>query len=372
VSRELVPTASAGPSRAQEVKSIGILAVQAFRGTVSTIQGVHRGVADRAFSITGAMSLPTQLMHDAISAGAYAAVRGVGAVTGAAGTAAAVVSSAGRPALSASARGVAAIAALNGAFGDRIERDARSLDVGMSIPHPLPEPATPRLVLFLHGLCESELSWRLGRRPPYGELLARDHGFSPLYLRYNTGLPIEENGRRLARLLDELVAGWPVEVEELSLVGHSMGGLVIRAACNEGGEFCSSVGRVIYLGSPHLGAPLEQGAAATAELLARLPETAPLAQALDIRSAGIKDLRRGNADLALLECAGHYCIGATITREEGHPLGRIVGDLLVLGPSASGIEAERLHIGSLNHFTLLNHPRVYERLEGWLREPCPR
>jgi pimeloyl-ACP methyl ester carboxylesterase len=370
VGGELVHSAAAEPSRAEELRGLGVLAVQAFRGSITTIQGVHRGVARRAFGMTGVASLPARLMHDAISAGVYATVRGVGAVTGAAGTAAAVVAGAGRPALSASSRGVAAIAALNGAFGDRIERETRELDVGMSIPHPLPSPATPRVVVFLHGLCESELSWRLGRRPPYGQLLARDHGFSPLYLRYNTGLPIEENGRRLADLLDWVVAEWPVEVEELSLVGHSMGGLVIRAACHEGGDFCSKVGRVVYLGSPHLGAPLEQGAAATAELLARLPETAPLARALDVRSAGIKDLRRGYAEPELLECAGHYCIGATITRDEHHPLGRAIGDLLVLTPSASGIEAERLHMGSMNHFTLLNHPQVYERLGDWLG-PAP-
>ncbi len=53
---------------------------------------------------------------------------------------------------------------------------------------------------------------------------------TPVYLRYNTGLPVGRNGADLAWLLDDLVAAWPVPVRSIALVGHSMGGLVVRAA----------------------------------------------------------------------------------------------------------------------------------------------
>ena len=85
-----------------------------------------------------------------------------------------------------------------------------------------------------------------------------------------------------------------------------MGGLVVRSACSEGGDWCEKVGRVVYLGSPHLGAPLERAAARGAALLARFPETAPIARVIEGRSAGIKDLRYGYPDMPLLECSGHY------------------------------------------------------------------
>jgi pimeloyl-ACP methyl ester carboxylesterase len=232
---------------------------------------------------------------------------------------------------------------------------------------------------------------------PYGFRLQAELGYTPVYLRYNSGLHISENGRELARVLDELVAAWPTEVHELSLIGHSMGGLVARSACHYGADhaWCGRVRHVFTLGAPHLGAPLELAAARAGRMLGRLPETrALLARPLNLRSVGIKDLRYGylvdecwldqdcdaflhdtSEEVPFLPTASHYFVCATLSREPDALVGRIVGDLLVLKASAwSQREGEQLrfaieqyqHVGGANHFELLNHPAIYAQIRRWM------
>jgi len=217
----------------------------------------------------------------------------------------------------------------------------------------------------------------------------------------NTGLHISENGRRLAVLLEQLHDCWPVPIDQVLLVGHSMGGLINRSACHYGMQddrrWVSKVRNVVTLGTPHLGAPMEQAAARAGVALNWTPESRPLAEALGQRSAGIKDLRFGAivdedwqgcdpdawgpdpcGDIPLLETAAHYVIGATVSRDPSHRLGRVIGDLLVLYPSSAGqsasgrkvaFEVDNVHhLGGLTHFHLLNHPRVYEQMRTWLRK----
>jgi pimeloyl-ACP methyl ester carboxylesterase len=295
----------------------------------------------------------------------------------------------GRP-LSASPRGALTIAAVNGFVGDDLEREGSGLALPMTIRSggrdlsprelaaELPD-AGPAVAVFVHGLCESERAWWLrprGHEGPvrsYGQRLAADLGLTPVYLRYNTGLQISENGRRLAELMEQLVAHWPVPVERIALVGHSMGGLVARSACHQGHAagmgWTHVVRQVVCLGTPHLGAPLEKAANAAALALAALPETRPLASIVNVRSEGIKGL--GGALVApLLENADHRSVGATVTRTPDGPVAGIVGDLLVQYSSASAC-GECRHIGGINHFDLLNHPEVYATLREWLSEPAP-
>ncbi len=92
--------------------------------------------------------------------------------------------------------------------------------------------ASGRVVVFLHGLCENESYWNRGREragTTYGEMLA-DEGWTPVFLRANTGLGLRENGVALSALMQRLVDAWPVPVTRVALVGHSMGGLIVRAA----------------------------------------------------------------------------------------------------------------------------------------------
>jgi pimeloyl-ACP methyl ester carboxylesterase len=241
-------------------------------------------------------------------------------------------------------------------------------------------------------------------RPTYGERLQDELSYTPLYVRYPTGLRISENGRALSALLDGVMAAWSMPVEDVVLIGHSMGGLVVRSACHQGERedrrWVRPVHHVISLGSPHLGADLEKGVHALGWALRRLPETRALASVLDARSVGIKDLRFGaiaeadwrDADpdewlrdrcteVPFLPHA-HYCFVATTLR--GGPVGDLLGDLLVRTPSASGrgngrgrripFEVDNGHeLTGAHHMDLLNHPTVYEQLVRWLtRTPARR
>ena len=194
------------------------------------------------------------------------------------------------------------------------------------------------------------------------------------------------------------MANWPVEVDRIALVGHSMGGLVARSGCHQAAErgdaWSSRVRHVVSLGSPHMGAPLAQGVHWASAALHALPETRPLASFLRRRSAGIRDLRQGSLvdadwrdrdpdalraeaceEVPLLKGATHCFVAATVMPEPRHPVSRLVGDFLVLEASASGrsrtrripFEAEHgFVLGGTHHIALLNHPVVYERLRAWL------
>ena len=405
---------------AEQTRAAGDLAGRGLAATAALVRDTHLAIAERAFRLSGRAAAPAQATHDLISRGVYATVGGglrvagavVGTVAAARGGAAAI---ADRP------RGNLVLGALNGAWGDRLTQWSSPLALGMTLRRDnrdlvinrdalamaYPE-ATSELVVFVHGLCETDAAWRLDAaehygdvRSTHGERLRRSCGLTPVYLRYNTGRHLCDNGDELAALLSRLVDEWPTPLTRLTLVGHSMGGLVIRAACHRAssdeGRWLPLVTRVVYLGSPHLGAPLERGATAAAVALRRLPETRPLGTALSSRSVGIKDLRYGDiraedwtdiVDLdawraepsecaPLLETATHYYVGATIGRRNDTVAARIIGDAFVPWGSASGNGARRRlaldvdhgrHLGGLHHFDLLNHPRVYAVLEGWLRD----
>ena len=295
---------------------------------------VHRAIADRAFPAGLA-----KLLHDGIAGLVYGAVRG-GATL------------AGRAAVALPDRDVspALLGVLNGLQGDE-------LDPALQFPMTLNVAGDGRrLAVFIHGLFETEHAWGYGGGPRYGDRLP---GWTPVYVRYNTGRSIAENGRELAERLDEL------DAEEIALIGHSMGGLVACSACHAGGDWTRRVSHVITLGSPHTGAPLESAVHYAAEVLGVMPESRAFASLLRRRSAGIRDLRRG-LDHPLLENASHCFVSATVTREKDHPVGRFVGDWLVLERSASHRTQEPFHVGSAHHLALLNHPAVYERLAAQL------
>jgi pimeloyl-ACP methyl ester carboxylesterase len=372
-----------------ELRALSRLAFEELGGASSGIAGVHRAIADRAFV---AADPAVRTLHDAIAATAYGAVRGGATVAGVATDVALRRRPPGRQ-LSTTPRGAAALAALNGLIGDRLEREGSDLQEPMSVRSRgqvvTPELA-PYVVVFVHGLFESEYAWRYGGAETYGHRLARDIGCAPVFVRYNTGRHVSENGRSLADLLEALVEDSPVE--RIALVGHSMGGLVARSACHtasvRGDAWVGSVRHVVSLGSPHRGVPLEDAVHYASAALAAVPETRPFSGFLRRRSAGIRDMRRGSLvdadwrdrdpdalravaceEVPLLENATHCFVAATVTRSATHPVARLLGDWLVLEPSASHRNQEALHVGGTHHLALLNHPEVYERLREWLAPP---
>ena len=279
---------------------------------------------------------------------------------------------------------VAWLAALGGAFGDRLVDDhrVRALTVPMSLRDPgaLVEidpgqvgddasgERSATVVVFVHGLGSHEAMWGQS----YLDVV-RAHGASPLTVRYTTGQAIADSGAELADLLDRLVAAWPVAITRIVLVGHSMGGLVIREGLASGGHWRGLVSDVITLGTPHSGAPLERAAARGLALASSLPVAAPIAALGDERSIGIKDL--GIADVAPPTAGPDWhLVAATLRR--GVPVGIVgqarsgllgpLGDGLVRVDSAFAVEehltTRRLVIDDASHLALLDHPDAAEVL----------
>jgi pimeloyl-ACP methyl ester carboxylesterase len=395
--------------RPEEIAGLGDLAGDAAAGVTEQIGELHNGVARRVWRRVGPASIPVKIAHDRIARTAYSAAGELTRTVVRAGAqAASAAQSPDSPSVQRSPAGRALVSALNGVFGDTLVRRGNPLALstafrrgghdleltqdalGVAYPH-----ARPRLAVFVHGLCETDDAWKLGASShvPYGHRMEIELGYSPLYLRYNSGRHVSENGREFAGQLERLIGAWPVPVGEVVLIGHSMGGLVARSACHYGaGTVCvEKVRHVVTLGTPHRGAPLEQITNAASAALARLPETRPLAKALNIRSSGIKDLRYGylvdecwsgqdgdayvrdtSREIPFLPTARHYFICATLSREPDAAAGRIIGDLLVLQPSAWAhpgpgtrmrfpIE-HYFHLGGANHFDLLNHPAIYAQI----------
>jgi pimeloyl-ACP methyl ester carboxylesterase len=343
------------------------------------------------FDAVGPVADPVRALHDAVTTTSYAAVRGVAGLTGAA--VAVGVRLANRPEprrLDRSVWGSAAVAGVNGILGTRIAESNHDLDLGMTLRlggQDLPVDAEalaaaypaagPHLVLLLPGLCETEHAWRYRRSrdtpadPDYGQRLAADLGASPLYLRYNTGLPLATNGERLSRLLGEVLAAWPVPVRRIDLIGHSMGGLVVRHACLSGVEAGSTwpdlVSNVVYLGSPHTGASLARGAGVLADLLSRRPASRGWGELIDLPGSGVYDLRLGvPSTLAPLPGAAHHSVIAELIASEHNVVGRFLGDLLVSRGSGRMSVGDSVRIAPAHHFDLLNHPEVYRALDTWL------
>src|SRR3954452_3557113 len=258
-----------------EARELVRLAFEEAAGAFDGLQSIHGSIAERVFRRTGVGGAPAHWMHDRITGAVYGGLKG--SVMGMARIADAGL--ARRPrVVSTTPRGAAVVAAINGLIGDTLERGKGALPQPMALRvHGGPigtsradlaaayPAATPRIAVFLHGLMETEFSWRWGSRQTgesYGTLLERELGITPVYIRYNSGLRISENGRALAELVEQVVAAWPVTVTEVALVGHSMGGLVARSAAYHAGVermvWPTLVRQTISLGTPHMGAPLEQ------------------------------------------------------------------------------------------------------------------
>jgi len=274
------------------------------------------------------------------------------------------------------------VGVLNGAVGDHLASSDNGLDLGLRLRHgdqwiygdPVPGE---RAVVLVHGLCTTELSWSLEAESTlgaadrhYGALLEENHGYTPIYARYNTGRPIADNGFLLADALDRLVEGNP-QLTELVLIGHSMGGLVSRAATQQG-AFVERLRAVICLGSPHAGAPLARFGHAAAEVLETidLPATQVIGKIVASRSAGIHDLRHRDLEATgpLLDGVRYLFVAGSVAGGPEDPGVSWFGDGLVPVTSASGPEGADVtvrHLSGLAHHQLQAHSQVWELLDAF-------
>jgi pimeloyl-ACP methyl ester carboxylesterase len=305
-----------------------------------------------------------------------------------------------------------ALAVLNGVWGDHLAASDNPLAIPGSLRiggRPLAlsrdelaariAQPTGRLLVLAHGLCMNDLQW-LRNGHDHGQALARDLGFTPVYLHYNSGRHVSENGNDFAQLLEQLLSQWPVPVQELVIVGHSMGGLVARSAVFQARQrkqaWTSALRKLVFLGTPHHGAALERGGHQVDMLFGVSPYVAPFARLGKARSAGITDLRFGNLQPADWQGrdrhsqrhddrrptplpAGVDCfiVAATKAAKVGGLHSRVVGDGLVPLASALGEHRELQHtlkvpkhhtriVMSADHWDLLSREDVYAQLRAWL------
>lgn len=380
------------------IDALGLLTRYGDEVVLRTVRDTHRAVAARVGGVlgrlTGGRSVAPLLVHDVIASAVYTSI-GAGLAGSAIALRAAGAGGPGRR-LDDGTRGRFARAAVNGLIGDRLAEEGSRLAIPTAVRHdardvPLDtqalgqafEAPSGAIVVMLHGLGEDESCWGLHREragTTYVETL-RALGWTPVPLRFNTGRSIRENGVEVAGVVRDLTHHWPVPVTRIAFVGHSMGGLIARAACAvEVGGAESWVGLVtdlLTLGSPHAGAPLAAGVGHGSRLLARLPETSAFGRILDHRSTGIRDLVEGlGHDVPPLPGVRHLLVAGTVTESPRHPVGRFVGDLLVREASAQGRsrreidlfpDAEVLHVARADHFALLNHPEVHDAMRRWLQ-----
>jgi len=292
----------------------------------------------------------------------------------------------------------AMVAVINGVYGDHLAATGNPLAVGMGfscrgkvlnpdMPASMPG-ASGKVLLWVHGLCLNEGNWSQGGTNQ-GEALANELGYTPIYLRYNTGLPIPSNGRELAALLEQLLQNWPHPLEELVIAGHSMGGLVARSAVHYGRQaaygWLKYLRRLVFIGTPHHGAPLERGGNWIDYALDLSPYTAPFTSLGKKRSAGITSLRHGSVadetrDVVPLPAAVRcYAMAATLAKKPSRVHEKLIGDGLVPVDSALGrsrnpelalkIPEDRQWLGyETGHIGLLGHPGVYAQMRGWLAQ----
>lgn len=367
---------------AAETRAAAELVGSAAAGVAGIADGVQRAISKRVRRATtatlGPVAVPVHVLTDALTTGVHATVRG-GLRVAAAGIGLIAAQRAGatsaRDARTPRAAGV--VAALNGAAGGLLADTDSPWAIELTLR--VEGPETPRLAVLVHGLGESDVSWR--HDPDYRALLG-GLGWTPVLVRYNTGRHIWDNGTDLCRELERVVAQWPEPVTEVALIGHSMGGLVARAAVHEadGNEYgwLPLTSRLITLGTPHEGAPLARLGHLARGVLSKLPETKPFASLIDYsRAPGIDDLRFGavTPEPARRSLADHIqvrTLGVTLHRDADHPISRVLGDLLVTTRSATSALSGRLtdddaaHIGGLHHLDLLGHPEVAATLRAWM------
>jgi pimeloyl-ACP methyl ester carboxylesterase len=388
-----------------DLRGASRLAIEATKGVTDVVEAMHRTIASGPDILGRPLEGPVRVLTGLV----YGGVRGVTKLVG--GSIDLALEQLA-PLLGSSVPGPereAVLAVLNGVLGDylketknplaipmQLRREGQALEIErQALMSAIPE-ASGKLLVLIHGSSMNDRQWsRHGH--DYGAALAKDLGYTPLYLHYNSGLHVSTNGRELAALLERLVLAWPVSIEELAIVGHSMGGLVARSACHYG-EVAGHGWRprlrtFVCMGTPHHGAPLERGGNWIDVLLGVSRYSSPLASLGKIRSAGVTDLRFGSVLDEDWEGRDRFEKTADARKPLELPVGvecfaiagttapkaraKLPGDGLVPVDSALGRherpemtlgfpEAHQWIAFGVAHLDLLGRPEVYEQLRGWL------
>lgn len=304
------------------------------------------------------------------------------------------------------------LSVLNGVIGDYLEQKENPLKIEMQFRYRLKSilldgkylketypNVNGKILLMLHGSCMNDIQWTR-KEHNHGNIIAKELNKTPVYLNYNSGRHISTNGKNLNNCLEELVKNWPVPIEELVIIAHSMGGLVARSALYYGGQeqknWTKHLKKMVFLGTPHHGSHVERKGNYLDIILEAIPYVKPFARLGKIRSAGVTDLRYGNlvdedwqdndrferkADqrqhIPLPNQIEFYSIAAVIGKKTTTVSAKILGDTLVDVNSALGqhknpdksllFKKENSWIVyENNHLDLLSNPKIIEKIKEWL------
>ncbi len=393
-------------THAASVRGIARLSIDGFKGVVGVVEQMHQRISERSSSILK-VNPSRHRAAPPVGGMVYGALRGV--ADSAAWGVELLGTTTGRD-TAPSGPSSAVLSILNGVCGDYLESTQNPLAIPLALRsrseelHLTPEriaatlpDLTTKVALLVHGLCLSESSWF--REGSQLESQLRKLGYTCIYVRYNSGRHISTNGRELAARLEVLIRAWPVPVDSLIVLGHSMGGLVLRSACWYGQlaqhRWVERLKSVFCLGTPHHGSPIEKGGHFLTSALEQMPYLEPLALGRH-RSAGIKDLRHGSLVdedwmprteesrsgdspqvVPLLDGVDYYFIAATLGSGRVNLRGRLLGDLLVRTGSAVGshpnehrkipVSPEHCRIFErMNHFDLLSDAAVGQQIAHWI------
>jgi pimeloyl-ACP methyl ester carboxylesterase len=395
------------PTKSADLRGAARLATDATAGLTSLVEAMHERIA-RLPGSSAALDGRT----NGISGLVYKTIRGVTRVAG--GSLEALLGWVG-PALgrySDARERDTIVAALNGVLGDYLVASGNPLATTMELRHggaplvlereamaaALPG-ASGKLLVLLHGLCMNDQQWQRNGHD-HGEALARELGWTPVYLRYNSGLHVSINGHAFAQQMQALVDAWPQPLQRVGVVGHSMGGLVTRSALHHAAQsrapWAERLDDLVFLGTPHHGAPLERAGHWVDLVLGATPYAAPFARLGKVRSAGITDLRHGllldedwvgrdrfarggdrRQPVPLPIGVRCYAVAASLGAQGGTLKEKLLGDGLVPLDSALGRHADPAHTLAfpadrqwtgygMNHLDLLDNAEVYARLKEWL------
>jgi pimeloyl-ACP methyl ester carboxylesterase len=259
---------------------------------------------------------------------------------------------------------------------------------GAELRSALPRAVGKLPVVFVHGMLGSPGNWSVMLEGLSADPTVHGH-FQLLTFRYDSLRPIPESGQKLLAALGEArrrfdPEGCDPSFEKVVLVGHSMGGLVAKAAAHAPGPQPSEtvdrpasgigrpvtprVGRVIFIATPHRGSPLDRGAVRSAgSWLAR-----NISASSDVEGSWLTSVDQLTWDhplLAELE---------TARAAEGAPFHSIIAALR--DPSAKGatdglvpvasarLGGARSEVVVLTHHLCLQHPEVIREVHRVLRE----
>ncbi|MHC9244251.1 esterase/lipase family protein [Aeromonas jandaei] len=391
-----------------DIRELAQLLTQALPATVQITEAVHQAVLG-GMGIKGREKGKTAGLTGLIYKGVHGAANSLG--SGINGLLARLPLPT-QPSVAETPKRAALLATLNGVLGDKLVEQQNALATPMTLRYqgkpldwqtmPADLPHTGRVLLMIHGLCMNDLQWHTsyqGKSVNHGEAVARKLGYLPLYLRYNSGLSIASNGQALALQLEDLCDQWPGAIKQLSVLAYSMGGLVIRSACHYAQthslRWPERLRHLIFLGTPHHGAPLESAGHWLEQLLPVTPYSMPFVKLTRIRSQGIRDLRHGKVidasrnnrertigrdprhPLPLPSGVACFAIAGTTSAKRTLLAERLIGDGLVPLRSALGLHRERAHqldfppehtliAYRTTHMALLGSPEVGAQLLDWL------